>query len=343
MSELIQISHSRVESFLSCERKDYYGYHLGLKRKKEGIALGLGNAVHSCTEALYAKLLSHGSKASVQRKHWEQGVAAMWARFHELVAEGWVDEDPKRWSLEEILTHYVENESLVQAGYAILAVEKEFHVRWSEESSILFRVDLIVRDPGGRQLVVDTKTVWDFYSETEMRLLPQLAKYAGMLRFLGHRIEGGAYNMIRSRRVAGGKKLLKAEMIAQLEAVGGLTTGTVAELEARLAARGIPVQAPPTKDQLYQLAQVPLSSERIRRALEEQFGAASRILDRMKLTAEQYDQQALRSVSRMNCKSCSFRLICEPELNGEDTRLALEMYEHRDPRELPELDGEDEE
>ena len=78
-------------------------------------------------------------------------------------------------------------------------------------------------------------------------------------------------------------------------------------------------------------------------SLLEQFEAAGRILDRERLTTEQYDQQAIRSVSRMTCKACSFRLICEPELNGEDTRVALEMFEYKTDRTLPELDGEDEE
>lgn len=341
MTELIQISHSRVENFLSCERKDYYGYHLGLKRKKEGVALGLGNAVHSCTQALYDKILELGKTAKQQRAAWGQGVAALWARYHELVANGWNDEDPKRWTLEEILKHYLANEGLVLAGYRILAVEKEFHVRWSDDSTILFRVDLIVADPGGRVLVVDTKTVWDFFTETELRLLPQLAKYAGMLRFLGYKVHGGMYNQIRSRRLNGGK-MLKPELIAKLEEVGGVTTGTVLELQARLEARGIEHTTPPESSQLYRLAPVPLTDVRVRRALEEQFETAGRILGRTQLTAEQYDKQAVRAVSRVTCKSCPFKELCPAELNGEDTRLIMETFTYRDPRELPDLDGEDE-
>src|SRR5688572_4870382 len=117
----VQISHSRVESFLLCQRKDYYGYHLGLRRKKEGIALALGNAVHSCTEALYRELLGNGKRsAKEQKKHWPQGVAAMWARYHQLIAEGWVDEDTRRWTLKEVLEHYIEYKSLVQAGWRVL-------------------------------------------------------------------------------------------------------------------------------------------------------------------------------------------------------------------------------
>lgn len=351
-AELIQISHSRVEGFLSCERKDYYAYHLGLKRKKEGIALGLGNSVHACTEALYARILELGKSAKAQRQAWDQGVAAMWAKYHQLVAQGWVDEDPKRWTLKEILEHYLAAESLVLKGYRILAVEKEFHVRWSDEASILFRVDLIVADPAGRQLVVDTKTVWDFYTDTELRLLPQLAKYAGMLRFLGYRIEGAAYNMIRSRRLNGGK-MLKAEIIeailsTQTEAgrkemleVLKIEKHTVAELTEIAEKGGIAVVTPPEAHQLYRWAPVALNDDRVHRSLEEQFEAAERVLGRSKLTIEQYDKIALRSVSKMNCKGCQFRELCPAELNGEDTRLIMDTFTHRDPRELPELDGED--
>lgn len=355
MTELIQISHSRVENFLACERRDYYGYHLGLKRKKEGIALGLGNATHTCTQALYERILEAGYSAREQRKAWDQAVAAMWAKYQSLVAQGWTDDDPKRWTLKEVLEHYVANESIVLKGLRVLAVEKEFHVRWSDTSTILFRVDLIVAEPSGRQLVVDTKAVWDFYSDAELRLLPQLAKYAGMLRFLGHRIEGAAYNMIRTRRVMGGKKLLKAEIVEALYNYFGedehpdamaawaidLPKMKVDELQKLCDIHGIQTQAPPEGHQLYRWADVPLSDARVTRALKEQFETAGRIIDRMGLTAEQYDEQAVRSVSRVGCKSCSYRELCPAELNGEDTRLVMDTFTHRDPRELPDLDGEE--
>lgn len=352
MDELIQISHSRVEGFLTCERRDYYGYHLGLKKKKEGIALGLGNAVHSCTESLYAKLLELGKSAKAQRAAWDQGVAALWARYHQLVADGWQDDDPKRWTLEQVLQHFLDNEAMVRRGWRVLAVEKEFHVRWSDESTILFRVDLIMADPQGRQIVVDTKAVWDFYTDAEMRLLPQLAKYAGMLRFLGYRIHGAAYNMLRTRRVNGGK-MLKAEILEAIlstQTEGGrkemlevlhIEKHTVAELTQIAEKGGIQVTTPPEPHQVYQFSPVDLTDTRVTRALEEQFETANRILQRVGLPAEQYDRIAVRAVSKVTCKSCPFRELCPAELNGEDTRLIMDTFTHRDPRELPELDGED--
>lgn len=349
MTELIQISHSRVEGFLTCERRDYYGYHLGLKKKKEGIALGLGNATHSCTQALYEKILELGKGAKAQRKAWDQGVAALWARYNQIVADGWEDDDPKRWTLKEVLEHYLANESIVLKGCRVLAVEKEFHVRWSDESSILFRVDLIIADPGGRQLVVDTKAVWDFYTDAEMELLPQLAKYAGMLRFLGFRIDGAAYNMVRTRRLNGGK-MLKAEIIdAILEKFGEewndrstLQKLKVDQLTEMAQGGGIEPVTPPEPHQVYQYTEIPLSNTRVKRALEEQFETAGRIIERMGLSAEQYDQRAVRAVSKVTCRSCPFRELCPAELNGRDTRLIMDLFTHRDPRELPELDGEDE-
>jgi hypothetical protein len=215
-------------------------------------------------------------------------------------------------------------------------------------------VDLIVADPQGRQLVVDTKAVWDFYTDSETRLLPQLAKYAGMLRFLGHRIEGGAYNMIRTRRINGGK-MLKAEIVqavgdnvpawklAQNEQIFGkpFDKWTVDMLTETAESEGIAVVTPAEPEKLYRLTPVPLSDARVKRALEEQFGVAERILERKHLTTEQYDQLAVRSVSKVTCRSCPFRVICEAELNGEDTRLAMDTFTFRDPRELPDLDGEE--
>lgn len=350
MPELTQISHSRVESALLCERKDYYGYRLGLKRRKESASLGLGTAGHACLQALYEEIFKLGTTASAQRKAWPAGVAAMWAKYEELVLQGWKDEDPKRWALKQVLEHYIANERIVLAGWRVLAVEKEFHVRWRDDSSMLFKVDMIAVDPKRRRVVVDHKFVWDFYSPDMAGLQPQLPKYVGMLRFLGHDIAYGAYNMLRTRKVAG-ESMLKAELVDTIAkaigiaddegAVKILAKHKVEDLRAQAEQRGIEHTKPVSADKLVQFLDVPMSDARVRRTLTEQFEKAGRLLESDKLTTEQYEQSALRVANNMVCKSCSFRLICKTELNEEDTRLVMQDYEHRDPRELPELLGEE--
>ena len=66
------VSHSRAESYLSCRRKDYYGYQFpaganfdltesqlerGIRRIRTSESLALGSAVHDCLAAFYIAIL----------------------------------------------------------------------------------------------------------------------------------------------------------------------------------------------------------------------------------------------------------------------------------------------
>jgi hypothetical protein len=190
-------------------------------------------------------------------------------------------------------------------------------------------------------VAVDHKTVWDFYTIKDSRLQPQLPKYVGMLRFLGQPVEYGIYNMIRSRRLMG-DKMLKSQLS---EALGEPenTKLKVVELEAMAEERGIVTRTPPLDTQLYDTLPVPMSDARISQTLQEQFDTAEEIIELDKLTVEQRDRKSWRVANKMVCNGCSFRELCDTELAGEDTTLVLEEYQKRDPRELPPLDGEDDE
>jgi hypothetical protein len=349
-----QISHSRVESALLCLRKDYYGYHLGLRRKRESDSLAMGTAGHACLDALYSTLLEHGKSAAAQRRAWKLGVAALWSKYHELVAEGYQDPAPNRWTLEECLESYARLEALVQNGWRVLAVEKEFHVRWNDEGdTINFKVDLIAANPQGKTIVVDHKFVWDYYQPRTVRLQPQLPKYIGMLRFLGYEVESGLYNMIRTRRVSG-EKMLKAQIVDALdEHYNGLEVVeertvfeklTVPQLQEIADRIGLVTQQPPKDEQLYQTQPVEASDARVSRTLQEQFIKAEQLieLDRFAGPARR-DLLSLRVANNMICKSCSFNELCATELAGDDTTLVMEEFVKRDPRELPPLDGEEDE
>lgn len=351
---MTQISHSRVEGYLLCERKTFYGYDLGLRRKSDSASLRMGTAGHACLEALYKTLLEKGKTQIGQRRAWKLGVAAMWAKYHELVVEGYQDTDTKRWTLKEVLEHYIELEPLIMRGYRVLAVEKEFHVRWNDDGdTMLFKVDLIARTPDGRDIVIDFKFVWDFYNSKTARLQPQLPKYVGMLRFLGFNVAEGMYVMLRTRRIMG-DTMKKPDMLAALPpGAVVLMPGddprlskpvekwTVPELKEALESLGIQTSTGATPEQKLDTLPVVMSTVRIERTLREQFTVAERILARQSLSPEERDLLAVRTANNMVCKSCSFRDLCSAELAGDDTRIIMEDYEVRDDRELPELDGED--
>jgi hypothetical protein len=104
---------------------------------------------------------------------------------------------------DTLFTYYFPNEPFVKAGYEILAVEKKFNLEYDEENNMQypFVVDLIVKSPEGKTIVVDHKFVYDFYNYEATIMQPQIPKYVGALRALNHKIDYGMYNMIRTRKL----------------------------------------------------------------------------------------------------------------------------------------------
>lgn len=200
------VSHSEVDSYLLCRRKHYYGYGLSLQRVQESNSLATGTAGHKVLEVFYGTLLSISDKAEDQKSNFLWAVEQARETFDELVKEGYED-GSNRAKLEHILFHeeygYFANEFLVNNGWRILGVEAEFNLLYDEdtEASYPFVVDLIVQDPEGRYVVIDHKFVYDFYTPSQTDLQPQIPKYIGALRALGHDVTYGAYNMLRTRKL----------------------------------------------------------------------------------------------------------------------------------------------
>jgi hypothetical protein len=114
-----------------------------------------------------------------------------------------------------------------------------------------------------------------------MELLPQLPKYIGALRGLNHRIEGGAYNMIRTRK----KK------------------------------------DPQLGDMLQFTGPLDIPAGRVKRTFIEQIHVAREIDALTQLPVEQQDVLAYRTASGLTCSRCSFKSLCAAELNGKNSRL----------------------
>jgi hypothetical protein len=237
----------------------------------------------------------------------------------------------------------------------VLAVEKEFHVRWNDEGdTINFKVDLIAANPQGKLIAGDHKFVWDYYQPKTVRLQPQLPKYIGMLRFLGHQVEAGLYNMIRTRRTSG-DKMLKPQIVEALSTPGmvlsfpdannppklPLEKNTVTVLEEIAELSGIVTKQPPRDEQLYQTQPVEASDARIARTLQEQFLKAEQLIALDAEPEPRRDLLSFRVANNMICKSCSFNELCATELAGDDITLVMDEFVKRDPRELPPLDGEE--
>jgi CRISPR/Cas system-associated exonuclease Cas4 (RecB family) len=199
------VSHSEVDSYLLCRRKHYYGYTLSLQRVKESSALAMGTAGHTVLEAFYTAIL--------EGKDFDTAVDV--ARE---TADGLAIEIPANRAniFDTLFTYYFPNEPFVKEGYEILAVEKKFNLEYDEENKMQypFVVDLIVKSPEGKTIVVDHKFVYDFYNYEATIMQPQIPKYVGALRALNHKIDYGMYNMIRTRKL---KEPDAASMCQQLD------------------------------------------------------------------------------------------------------------------------------
>ena len=200
------VSHSEVDSYLLCRRKHYYGYGLSLERISTSQSLATGTAGHRILEAFYAHLLSLSDTAKGQLENFDLALERAYSVYREVMDEGYTDAN-NRAMLHDILFHeewgYFANEFMVKNGWRVLAVEAEFSLTYDTDtqSSYPFVVDMLVQDPEGRYVVIDHKFVYDFYTPEQTDLQPQIPKYIGALRAMGHEIAYGAYNMLRTRKL----------------------------------------------------------------------------------------------------------------------------------------------
>lgn len=200
------VSHSEVDSYLMCRRKHYYGYGMSLERISTSQALATGTAGHRILEAFYAGLLSVSDTAEGQLKNFDVGLEEAVVTYQKILDEGF-EEPSNRVTLKDSLFHeewgYFANEFIVRKGWRILAVEAEFSLVYDTEtdSRYPFVVDMIAQDTEGKHVVIDHKFVYDFYTPGQTDLQPQIPKYIGALRAMGHEISYGAYNMVRTRKL----------------------------------------------------------------------------------------------------------------------------------------------
>lgn len=199
------VSHSEVDSYLLCRRKHYYGYGLSLQRVNESQSLATGTAGHRVLESFYKVVADEEDTRSRDLK-FAEALQVAHNEYDLIVSEGY-EEAPNRARLYDSLFHdtygYFADEPFYTKGYDILGVEADFNLLYDEasDSHYPFVVDLIVRDPEGKIVVVDHKFVYDFYTVEATDLQPQIPKYIGALRALGYEVSHGAYNMVRTRKI----------------------------------------------------------------------------------------------------------------------------------------------
>lgn len=332
------VSHSEVESYLLCRRKHYYGYTLSLRRVRESMSLSMGSLGHKLLEVFYSHILTNTELDNQDVPDvWLAAVLEARIAYEQEVKDGFEQPDNRGDIWETFLT-YVENEWLIRDGWTILAVEKRFSLEYdpNEQLRYPFVVDLIARDPKGKIVVIDHKFVYDFYSYEDTQLQPQIPKYIGALRALGFKVDYGAYNMFRTRKVSG-PKMLKPELVevvtaAIVEAGGDPKSDydkpveklTVAELQEIAIGYDIEPVQPASPDQKMAWLDVKPNNTRVKRVFIDQIRTAEQIQQIKELSEADQDAQAVRVANKMICNSCSFRDLCRTELVGGNSKIVID-------------------
>lgn len=296
------ISHSEVETYLTCRRKHHYSYTQSLQPAVVSTALSYGSAGHAVLEAFYSTVLKAGTTSTAQKKAVPAALEAAHARFDELVEEGWEQPD-NRQPLVEVLFNpeygYFANEAYVKNGHVIVGVEEEFLLQYDDEREYRFPfvVDLIVKLKGGQLIIVDHKFVYEFYNHTTVRHMTQLPKYIAGMRALNHKVAYGQYNMLRTRKI-------KAPKIEQ----------TLSDIDVKP------------------------SNQRVKETFTNQVNVAYDIQELKTKTEEEQDALAFRVGNTQICKYCDFGDLCATEMEGGNVALLLKTdYKTRERREFDEL------
>lgn len=270
------VSHSEVDSYLLCRRKHHYGYTMSLQRVKESAALAMGTAGHKILEVFYSLILNGES--------FDEALKGATIEANTLRQD--VNIPANRANIFDVLfDYYFPNEPFVKEGYKILAVEKEFNLKYDEENDLSypFVVDLIVESPEGKTIVIDHKFVYDFYNYEASIMQPQIPKYVGALRALNYKIDYGMYNMLRTRKLK-----------------------------------------EPDFESMCQRLDVKPEPERVRQVFTEQIAVASEIQKIKQLDPAQQADGAYRVANKMVCQSCSFLDVCRTELSGGNVKLMIQ-------------------
>lgn len=282
------ISHSEVETRLSCERRHWYafgdstfGEHAGLEPKMLSDSLYRGITGHTALGVFYGAI-----KAKLP---YDEAVKAAIGHLDDMAMSAVMNSgNPRDITIisdlkSRILPRYFNGKGreLHDKGWRPEYVEHVFRLEMDFDGGRYvypFKPDVIMLDPSGNRWVFDHKFVYNFYDETAINLLPQIPKYIGALRALGIHIKGGYYNQLRWREVKDPNAHVSQD-------------------------RFVPTDA------------------RVQNAFRQQFKVMEEIASLKTGPLSDWDADTTRVLNNMVCKGCSFKSLCTVELNGHDSTL----------------------
>jgi hypothetical protein len=279
------ISHSEVDSFLQCEQRHYYAFGLpvgngtqaGLEPTSFSDGLYRGIAGHSGQEYFW-KAIQEGSSISDAA---QVGINAVYEYATKPDARHAILGD----LTERILPRYFLEVApkWINGGWRVKAVEHTYRLE-IEDMVYPFTPDLILSSPTNDNYVIDHKFLYNFYTQKQIGLLPQIPKYVGALRALNFPIAGGYYNILRWRPI---KDLSEEANFKQIP-----VTVSNARVEHTFTQQ---------LKQMYKIKNY-------------------KTLPNEEWRAEVHTQRVLTT---MICDKCPFHELCAQEIEGLDTRMLV--------------------
>jgi len=185
-----RISHSEVNSFLHCEYKHFVQFEDKLEPKTFSTSLSRGIWVHAILEVYYnaVKVGATGVEAETAAKEY----------LYSTTTPNNLEMAPAVLDLMERYFAYAANDD-----WTILAVEQHVSLLLDEDISYDGKIDLLVKINSGQRagqiVVIDHKTVWDFYTTDDLLVNAQIPKYIAALRAMDINASWGMVNQLRHR------------------------------------------------------------------------------------------------------------------------------------------------
>jgi hypothetical protein len=182
------VSQSEVDTFLKCDRAHYYGYGLKVQLRTQSDPLTRGTIGHQALEIYFCVLMEGFSVEDAK------------TAVTNFMVKQFTEHPEHSVLLNEIiqtLSYFYQADPF--AGWKVIAVEQEYVLPITTELSFPFIVDLVIQDLYGYIWIIDHKWVFDFISDDDAALMPQLVKYMGAMRALGYRVDKIGFNQLRHR------------------------------------------------------------------------------------------------------------------------------------------------
>ncbi len=197
-AETRNVSNSEVTTFLSCKRMYDFAFIENLAPKVTPVPLDRGSIGHNAFERYI--------KARLDGASHDQAMSKAMGAFTEAIQ-----------AFPERINIYMEAQQIWQRymefhqgwpEWELLGTEERLDLQLTDTLRIAIRYDVKIRDRAtGKILIGDWKFTYDFWTDSDHYLNPQLPKYIAVLRLNGIQCDGGFIEQVRTRTITSSQLL----------------------------------------------------------------------------------------------------------------------------------------